>query len=418
MRAAKDKTQASGENGPLFERSYYNRPKRSKASAASRAASAALFIIFCMLVIGALALFLVFREDISPDSVKRVSSMISRSFQRGASISADVISFDAQPGNILAPFLDGIAVLTSNRLVCYDTIGGERLAAERGFKRPALQTSLRNVLAYDRNGNTLLLANRHEFLIDTQWERPIITATLNRAGWTALVTYGSGYKAVVYVLDPDGATVFKYSSPEYYVVDAVVSPDGSLLAVACAGFRDNWVSGRLRVFDLAYGGGEVEPDEVTVALADLDDTLIYELFFPKNDRIAAMTENGVVYWDAKGAQLGSTPLDGRSLQDYSVLDDAIILRTARSRSGAGSRLESYRWDGAPVGILPLKNDVICQSGAGGYVTLVTANMITVYDAELETVSDQPNLTHVRSVRQRDTGGVYLIYNDNARLYTP
>ena len=411
-------------NTPLFDRPFHGRRGQtpSKGERAGHMASVALFGIFCAAVAGALALFLIFGEGLGAGSIDRVSSMISRGLQGGAQISSDVISFDAQPGNVIEPFLDGIAVLTSNRLVCYDTIGGERLAAERMFSRPALQASVKNVLAYDRNGTTLLLADRHGFLLDLQWERPIITAKLNRAGWLALVTQGSGYKAVVHVYDPDGVPAFRYSSPEYYITDAAVSPDGSQLAVACAGFTDNWVSGRLRVFDLTRTGGatprEATPEDVTTALCDLDGEMIYELFFPKNDRIAAMTEKGAAYWDAKGVLLGRTELEGRYLQDYSALDGAIVLRTSRGRSGSGARLDSYGWDGRSLGGLALKNDVICQSGGGGYVTLVTADAITVYDAKLDAVSDQPNQTHVRAVKQCDTGPVYLIYSDNARLYKP
>ena len=402
----------------MFDRPFYARDAApSKGETAGRMASVALFWIFCAAVVVALALLFIFGEGFGADSLDRVSSMLSRGLQGGAQISSDVISFDAQPGNVIEPYLDGIAVLTSNRLVCYDTIGGERLAAERVFMRPALQTSLKNVLAYDRNGTTLLLANRHGFVIDCQWERPIITAKLNRAGWLALVTQGSGYKAVVHVFDPDGVLAFRYSSPEYYITDAAVSPDGSLLAVACAGFTDNWVSGRLRVFDLTHTG-EASPEDVTAAICDLDGEMIYELFFPKNDSIAAMTEKGAAYWDAKGSLLGRTELEGRYLQDYSALDNAIILRTSRGRSGSGARLDSYGWDGEHLGWQTLKNDVICQSGRGGCVTVVTADAITVYDAKLAAVSDQPNQTHVRAVRQCDTGPVYLIYSDNARLYKP
>ena len=396
---------------PVIKRSFYKKERKKKRPVLKfgRVLGITLFCVFLTAVLVGLAAFWAVKDDLSQSFLSDLSRRVTWQLRRRAQTSPDMIVFDGKADNAYAPFRDGLAVLTVNRLVCYDATGKEVFSAERDFKNPCLQTSSRTLMAYNRGGGTFVLADDRAPILDIETERPIITAKLNRQGYAALVTQGEGYKSVVWVYNSKGKLIYKYSSPDYYVIDVALSPDSSLLAVSCAGYGDNWVSGQIKLFSLA----EETPKAVIGA-----DGLVYEVYMPGSDKISGIFENSISFWDANGVLLGQALFSGRELLDYSFTDSGIAARSTRGVYGPGSTLSMYDYGGSLLGAVSLNEEVICQSGGGGYVTLVTSGSIIVYDGRLRLQSEEPNSTHVRQILQRDNGTMFLIYGDYAQLYSP
>ncbi len=395
---------------PLIKRTFFKKEIKHPFAKIGTAARFIIFSVFFVIVLVFLAIFWVIRNDLSADTFSSLKARLNITWGSKAVIAPEHINFDAQLDNELAAFRDGLAVLTKNRFAWYDATGQEVLGLERTFKRPSLQTSAKNVLAIDRDGDSFVLANQDGFLLNMTWDAPLITARLNDSGWTTVVSQGNRYRSVVTVLDEVGKVVYKYYSPDYYILDAVLSPDCTTLVVSCATFENNWVSGRLKWFDISQ--------ENPIAESMADDALTTQLFFPHNDRVCAITERGLVFWDSKGERLGQTIFGDRVLLDYSVLQDSLVTRSAHNFVGNNSTLEQYNFEGELQATLALENDIICQSGDNNFLTLITSNQILVYNDALKLMSEEPNDTHVRQVLQRPNGTLFLVYNDYAQLYTP
>jgi hypothetical protein len=302
--------------------------------------------------------------------------------------------------------------------VCYDAGGRELVSTERSFKNPRLLSSPRNILAYDRGGNTLVLANDRAILLDTRTERPIITAKLNRQGYVALVTQAEGYKSLLTIMDASGVPIFRYFSPDY-IIDAALSPDSGLCAVSYAVFENNWIKGHIKVFDITKrDADEIINSPVAVIRPHDEDGLISEVFLGRGGKILTIGEKNISFYDADGVLLNSTDLSGRVLLDYSIMNTGVAIRTARTDTGIESRLDLYDFDGELIDSTDINEEIICQSGGGDYVTLVTSRSIRVYDYKLSLKSDEPNESGARRILQRDNGTMFLIFNDYALIYSP
>lgn len=398
---------------PVINRSFYVKEKKRPALKLSRMLSIVLFIAFFILILGGLGVFWLVRDDLDQNYFQNIAAEISWSFRKRAQTSSDKIIFDGRIDNAYAPFKDGLAVLTTNRLVCYDSIGKEMISSERVFKNPCLQASPKNVLAYDRGGETLVLLNERAVLLDIKTERPIITASLNRQGFIALVTQAEAYKALVTILDSAGTAVFKYYSPDY-ILDAALSPDSEMLVVSCAGIEDGWTKSRVKVFNRF----NVEPEPVTVITPQDEEDLILNVFFQKGGKIFTVGKKNISFYGLDGVLLNSTDNSGRVLLDFSVMNSGIAVRTGRTYNGIESKLELFDFDGKLVDSTELNEEIICQSGGGDYVTLVTSHSILVYDQKLALKSDEPNEMVARQILQRDDGTMFLIFNDYALIYSP
>jgi len=403
---------------PVIKRSFYEKEQKRPALKINRMLSVVFFVVFFLAVLGGLGIFWLLRDDLEQSHLRQFTRDLSWSFRPRAQISAEKIIFDGQRDNAYAPFKDGLAVLTTNRLVCYDAVGKELISAERSFKSPRLLSSPRNILAYDRGGNTLVLANDRSILLDIRTERPIITAKLNRQGYVALVTQAEGYKSLLTVMDAGGVPVFRYFSPDY-IIDVALSPDSGMCAISFAVFEGNWIKGHIRVFDITKrDADEIINSPAAVIRPKDEDGLISEVFFQRGGKILAVGEKNISFYDLDGVLLNSTDFSGRDLLDYSVMNTGIAVRTARTYTGIESQLELYDFDGNMVDSTELKEEIICQSGGGDYVTLVTSRSIRVYDSKLSLKSDEPNELGARQILQRDNGTMFLIFNDYALIYSP
>ncbi|MCL1819088.1 MAG: DUF5711 family protein [Oscillospiraceae bacterium] len=404
-------------NEPVIKRSVFGKEKRKKPPKLSRMLSFIFFAAFFAVVLGGLGIFWLVRDDLSENPLSSFAKDLSWNLRRRAQTSAEKIIFDGHIDNAYAPFKEGLAVLTANRLVCYDAVGREIVSAERTFKKPCLLSSPKNVLAFDRGGDTFVLVNERGILLDERPERPIITASLNRQGYIALVTQADRYKSLLTVMDDKGGLIFKYYSPDYYILDAVLSPDSNMAALSFAGFEDNWIKGHIKVFDLTLSDGdEIIGNPAAVLRPGDDDGLVTEIIFQKGGNISAVCEKSISFYSLDGVLLNRA--DFSVMLDYSVISTGIAVRSSRTDAGMESRLDLFGFDGELIDSTVLNEEIICQSGGGDYVTLVTSRSIRVYDRMLALKSDEPNESHTRRILQRDNGTMFLIFNDHALIYSP
>ncbi|GHV07273.1 hypothetical protein FACS1894217_07740 [Clostridia bacterium] len=381
---------------PVIERRHRPEPEKKKR----KWVAPTIFIIFALIVGAFLTTLWVNREDITRVGIEKFWAKMFDGSKANADGGAEVINLDAQRGNILKIFEGGIAVLTGNRLVCYDTSGRETFSAERTLLLPAMSEGGGNLIAYDRDGDTLIFIGPRGVIFDERWASPIITAKVNQNGWLALVTRGDGYRSVVTVYNNEGGEVYRYSSPGRYITDAAVSADGKNLAVVSAGYNDSWVQSRLQVFDM-------NSDAIPVGT---ELPMTRELFF--GNGLCVLTDESVLFFTDGGAKKSEVSLAGRVVLDWTELATGLVLRTENA-------LELYSWkDGTQSGRAELTESVVCQSGAGEWLTIVSSGHIQVFKGkDLKQAASKPNDNYARQALQQADGRVYLIENDKARQLT-
>src|SRR5699024_7978706 len=142
----------------------------------------------------------------------------------------------------------------SGRLYVNETISMEN---------PAVDTAGETALIYDVGGEELLIyASREDaFSLNQETGQSILSASLNRNGWLAVVSQQSGFKGAVTIYDSDYATpLIQISRSDRFVMDAVVSPDNGSVAVLTLGRTVGSIESRVECYALARTEEDSEPD--------------------------------------------------------------------------------------------------------------------------------------------------------------
>lgn len=288
-----------------------------------------LYIILAILIVATLALLYV---NIVHSAYKKKLNLNSASIM---SLEDSGYSFAKSGGNIIVCGQEGLTAVNKNGETVwkYSSQTNEPLmSAEGAF-----------VLYTDLSGNKAELISDGK-LINTFEPYEIITAKLNKSGYTALAAKERGYKSQVIVFSPKGDRVFAWHSTRYYIVDAIVSYDNKSLFVSALDFDDvNGSICKLLYFSFAS-------DEPTV-LPSGDDNLISALV-GTSQSVLAIGDNALYSYGRNGRTNFSIDYAGRSLQEYSVSDGIIALgltKTSIEGSLGGSVVETYSENGSHKG---------------------------------------------------------------------
>ena len=194
------------------------------------------FLVTLALVLGAVALVANY-DKLNFDFVKRWFSY--RSLARSDSGQAESFSFDGDSDSIFASVGGDLLVCSPNSLQLYSGSGQLYVNETISMENPAVDTAGDTALIYDVGGEELLIyANREEVLSLTQETgQSILSASLNRSGWLAVVSQASGYRGTVTVYNSSYAPLIQFSLSDRFVMDAVVSPDNRSVAVLSSQVR-------------------------------------------------------------------------------------------------------------------------------------------------------------------------------------
>ena len=196
------------------------------------------FLVTLALVLGAVALVANY-DKLNFDFVKRWFSY--RSLARSDSGQAESFPFDGDSDSIFASVGGDLLVCSPNSLQLYSGSGQLYVNETISMENPAVDTAGETALIYDVGGEELLIyASREEaFSLTQETGQSILSASLNRNGWLAVVSQQSGFKGAVTIYDSDYATpLIQISRSDRFVMDAVVSPDNRSVAVLTMGLTD------------------------------------------------------------------------------------------------------------------------------------------------------------------------------------
>ena len=200
-------------------------------------------------------------DKLNFDFVKRWFSY--RSLARSDSGQAESFPFDGDSDSIFASVGGDLLVCSPNSLQLYSGSGQLYVNETISMENPAVDTAGETALIYDVGGEELLIyASREEaFSLTQETGQSILSASLNRNGWLAVVSQQSGFKGAVTIYDSDYATpLIQISRSDRFIMDAVVSPDNRSVAVLTMGLTDGSFESRVECYALARMEEDTEPD--------------------------------------------------------------------------------------------------------------------------------------------------------------
>ena len=342
-------------------------------------------------------------SKISPNSISQFMGYFWAGID-DASV-ATHIDYQSENSSIVRPFNQGVVVV-DNDMMTINTSSGVRLKASLGYTSPAVVTSERYVLAYDKNGNQAVLASSVAEASRQKTDSSILVATVADTGDYALITNESGYKTAVTVYTSGGKQRFKWSSPDYYFLSCAISPDGSKIAVTSFGStEDAELEGKVFLRDLS--------NENSIREVSLGTTVPLTVGFLDNSSVAVIGDYATNIINQKGEIVDEISYTADDLTAFSFGGSELAL-AIHSYSG-NARTEVYILGSRGVSdkTLQISQEIQAIDYDGSRIAVLTSSGLTVYNAAMRALWKNESAVGAQFINLTDDGGVWLIYSKQA-----
>ncbi len=340
-----------------------------------------------------------------------------RALERNASGQVESFSYNGGASSAFAQLGDDLLVCSGSGIWLYAPTGGAYLEDACALARPVIHTAGTTALIYDAGGTDLYVYRDREqvFSLTTEVNRAILSASLSAQGQLTVVTQASGLKGVATVYSTSFQPLWSVNLSSRFITDAILSPDGSTLALATAGQTGGIYDSQISFYssDRASAEGQT-PD----AVCSLGNNTILALDW-HDHTLRVLGEDSLDLVSKGGELIASYPYGGRYLKGFSLSGSGFSsLLLGRYRAGTDAQLVTVDDQGTELASVPLDQQVLSLSSSGRYTSLLTPDGLSIYTQELEPYHDMAATQGVRKLLQREDGSVFLISAETARLYLP
>lgn len=371
------------------------------------------FLVTAALILG--AVFLVANwQKLNFDYLRRWWAY--RSLDRNEQGEVESYSYAGGVNSAFGRVGDDLLVCSSGSIHLYSPSGTAYVEQTCSMSTPILSTASNAGLVYDAGGSTLYVFRDRAlaFTFTSQEGYSILAASLSAQGRLTVVTQASGVKGSVKVYDSSFELVFGVDLSSRFITDAILSPDGTTLALATAGQTGGIYDSQISFYSLSRSEGEHAPD----AVCSLGSNTVLKLSWPSQP-LRVLGEEALIFVNADGTQAGSYSYDWRYLKGYSLDGEAsCALLLGRARAGTAADLVTVDLSGQETASLLMEQQVLSLSASGRYLSVLTVDGLTIYQDALTVYHTTEDLSGARKVLQRSDGSVTLIAPDAARLYLP
>lgn len=349
------------------------------------------------------------------DFIKRYFTY--RALERNASGQVDSFPYNGGSSSAFAQLGNDLLVCSGSGIWLYAPTGGSYLEEACSLAHPVVSTTDTTALIYDAGGSDLYIYRDREqvFSLTTEANCSILSASLSRQGRLTVVTQASGLKGSVTVYNASFQPAWGVNLSSRFITDAILSPDGSTLALATAGQTGGIYDSQIAFYSAdSVAAGSHTPDKVCT----LGNNTVLALDW-QSDALRVLGEDSLDLVSKNGELMASYSYGGRYLKGFTLSGSGFsALLLGRYRAGTDAQLITVDDQGKELATLPLNQQILSLSAAGRYLSLLTPDGLNIYTQELELYHDMSATQGVRKLLQRDDGSVFLISAETARLYLP
>ena len=297
----------------------------------------------------------------------------------------------------------GVAAVSTTGIQCYDRAGNVTINEKRRLSEPEVYACEKYAVAYERGGSQVIGFSQGSINYEITAKNDIISATVNKKGWTAVCTPESGYKGVVTVYDASGTAAFEWYSGEGYLLQAVVSPDSKKLAVITVGEAGG------RIVFLSFSSEETLSSNV------FDGEIVLEAKFTSNNEILVVSETAVFSMNTDGEQTWSFEFNNKYLSNYSIgSDDYTALVLNDYQVGNKYSIITIDRKGTVIKSEVFEQGIFSVSSAGKYLAILHTGGLTVLDKELNTLNKVYDTNAAEQVFMRPNGVAIITDQHSAK----
>ena len=346
----------------------------------------------------------------TPASLKNIRA----SLQAGSLVSAGdttVISYPSGPNKCILPFGNGLAICSDHSLNFELPSNYSQMEMNLTYANPVMRASNQYLLIFDRNAYRFTVTNTLSELYSQTMTSPITNADIAADGSVAIVTDEAGYKSAVTVYNIDNEQLYKWSSPDYYIMSAVLSADGQRLALFC--FKQDGLSLTSRLFFTDINSTESPENGV-----DMNSNLVLGMKFLGNNTVCAVCDNATYVISRSGKIRYQTEYASDDLIAFDLSDECIALATEAYSQNSRAEITLINARGmASRNPLSLTEEPDSISYCDGRLAVLTGDRVTFYSKSLREIDQQTNLAGVSRVYMRSGGTAIALFNSQARVLT-
>ncbi len=180
----------------------------------------------------------------------------------------------------MQPFKSNIALLTRNSVVLLNSTAKEIARLEHNYADPDMFVYNGRALVYDRTTGDFAMMNSSKVLGEGKTDAPIYTAAMGKDGTVAFSLKASGAQSELRVYNHKLEKVFAWECAKEKIFDIAVSPNGKKAALVLIGSENAVKYSRLVIL-------EFNKDEPVVTDIKYDDTLLFDVIYPSNNKVIA-----------------------------------------------------------------------------------------------------------------------------------
>lgn len=371
------------------------------------------FLLTAALVLG--AVFLVANwQKLNFDFIRRYFAY--RSLAKNENGQVESFPYAGGENSSFARLGDDLLVCSTNGVRLYSPSGTAYVDQACTFSNPFVATGGSSALVYDAGGSQLYVYQDRAqvFSYTAEPGHSILSAHLNPQGLLTLVTQASGVKGSVTVYDSSFAPTMAVNLSSRFITDAILSPDGQTLALATSGQTGGIYDSQIALYSMDRSPEDNEPD----AVCSLGNNAVLQLSW-ESEPLRVLGENALAFVFSDGTLAGTYSYERRYLKGFSLSGDGYCtLLLGRQRAGSHSELVTVDFFGKEIAALAVEEQVLSLSSSGRYLSVLTADELTIYTNQLEIYHTTEDHQGARRVIQRSDGSVNLISGEQARLYLP
>ena len=344
---------------------------------------------------------------LSPVSISQTISYIQLSLAEPDSTLLNSISYPTGAVSSVVQFGGGLALVDSDTLYVAQTGGLVQQSTQLSYTDPVIRTNGSRALTFDRGGKGVSLSTAISTPVSLTLEDAILDASLGQSNDFAVVTSATGYRAAVSVYTDGGEQRFRWSTPDYYVQHAALSPSGKRMCALAFYQEGIELRSKLLFFDLGKDAVQAE--------IELGSAVGVAMKYINENDVLVITDTGLLSADLNvGTCTTLTAYTAEELLGFSLHDDRVLLATRAWSGGARCTLSLYSPAGL-IGAAECAEEPVSLSLSDREAVMLTASGLCVYDHELVPQWENPTIGGASRVLMTDSGSVWTLYSKYATL---
>ena len=343
----------------------------------------------------------------SPTSISQTLSYIQLTMAEPDSTLLNSISYPTGSLTSAAQFGGGLALVDSDTLYVAQTGGLVQQSIQLSYTDPVVRSNGNRALTFDRGGKGVSLSTAISTPVNLTLEDTILDASLGQSNDFAVVSSATGYRAAVSVYSDSGEQRFRWSTPDYYVQHAALSPSGKRMCALAFYQKDIELHSKLLFFDLGRDKVQAEIElgsAVSVAINYIDE-----------QNVLVVTDIGLLSANLNdGTCTTLTSYTAEELLGFSLHKDRVLLATRAWSGGARCMLSLYDHAGQ-LGTAECAEEPVSLSLSDREAVMLSASGLRVYDHTMTPQWENPTIGGASRVLLTDNGSVWTLYSKYATL---